>query len=491
MRNKIIAVSFFLLCNIESYICPVDDPYQGIRYNDAFNQKDIYSKYKDLLLQTGCGHNLFEEDHQAVVVTLSEEEYSKKLQEFENECLSLLNKARSVVLFKPAVAEIVSTGLKTGVFLSAFMYMKKNDNEFLSMMGTIYSSLFQALGAISVSKDLIYVAHNFISKPDNSIGYLEEYFAKNKCYIPNVLWPKITELFILVRENKYPADFLNFILNFTVYKPKDSNLFKRPDFISDIKNELRIRIRDFFKNYQNLDEESLSFIQINVEKFVDELINGHTSQLGHGPRYIYLHGVGGIGKTHFVQTLASWLEELMPNSVLFEDLVINSVIDLEGNEKTPGALLKVLRNQLMRNKRGSIIMFDEASWLNDYNMISSVKRVFNGDRSKLSTSFFGTNIDGSMISFSIPPMLIFVAGNDTIHDAALASRFDLVSYPIPTKEALFNYALKIINESDIIKNNSVIVDNNKVYAWIQNLKDGDCNFRYIASRIEGFLLRAI
>jgi hypothetical protein len=481
----------FLLLNIQTDIYSANDPYQGMRYNDAFNQAAIYDKYKDLLFQMGCAHNVLEQSTDVLVADLSEEEYAKKLQAFEKECLSLLNKARFVPLFKPAVASLLSTTLKVGVFAAAFMYMKKNDNQIISMVGNVYGSLFQVMGMISISQELVQVAHNFISLPDNSLGYLEEYFAKNKCYIPQVLWPKIIEGFVLAREHQCPTTFLNFILNFTVYKPKDSGIVKRSDLIFDIKNKLRERIKDFFKGYQDFDKESLSFIQINVEKFVDELINGHTSQFSHGPRYIYLHGVGGIGKTHFVQTLAAWLEELIPDSVLFEDLVINSAIELEGNEQMPGALLKVLRNQLMRNKRGSIIMFDEASWLNDANMISSVKRVFNGDRSKLSSAFFGTNIDGSMISFSIPPMLIFVAGNDTIHDAALASRFDLVSYPIPTKESLFNYALSIIHESKIMKNYSVIIDNDKIYEWIQGLKDSDCNFRYIASRIEGFLLRNI
>ena len=488
----ILGLVFFLTSNIV-FGQDSSDPYKGMRYDQAFNQTDLYEKYKNLIYYMNCQDNIFEYSAESVSVNLTLEEYQKELKNFETECLDRLNKARLVPIMKPAVASVLTSTLKAGAMVAAFMYMKKSKDPMISMVGSVYSNIFQYIGLIGISHEIVNVAHNLFSKPNNSIGYLEEYFVKNKCYIPNVLWPKITNAFILARENGYSTDFLQFILNFTVNKPKDVISCKKVNSINEVKKELRERIKLFFQSYEKFNNlESLSYIQINVEKFIDELIEYRTSGvLGQGPRYIYLHGVGGIGKTHFVQTLASWIEELLPNSVIFEELVINSAIELEGNDRIPGALLKVLRNQLMQSKRGSIIMFDEASWFNDPTMISSVKRVFNGDRSKLSSAFFGVNIDGSMVSFSMPPMLIFVAANDKINDEALASRFDLVFYPNPTKKALYDYALDIIDKSNILKNYEINNDPEKVEKWINNLSKDHCNFRYVASNIEGLLLQNI
>jgi hypothetical protein len=463
------------------------DAYRDIRYSEAFDQAAIYQKHKKLLIKLGCAHNVFSADDLAQTAQeMDNAEYQAELKKFEKECFSALSNARFIALSQPGIKTLSYIALVTA---AVALTMKYTDKE---SAGNSIAFLNLAFNAAFVVPELIGTGYNLLYTPDNALKELENHFAKNMCYIPNVLWPKIINAFTSARQSEFGREahtnFLNFTLNLTTYKPKNSLVFKDDMSADEIKNELAARIDSFFSNYkQSQDSDSLNHIQINVAKFIDELIDP-TSKTKQGPRYIYLHGVGGIGKTHFVQTLSDWLEELIPGSVRFEEIVINSSVELEGSEQLPGALLKALRNQLMQNKRGSIVMFDEATWLNDPSMISSAKRIFNGDRSKLSASYFGSNIDGTAVSLDMPPMLIFVASNNNINDDALASRFDLVHYPIPTKQALFEHALKIAACSKILKNKQISIDKKAVLNWIENLSEKNYNFRYITGNIENFLL---
>jgi hypothetical protein len=277
-------------------------------------------------------------------------------------------------------------------------------------------------------------------------------------------------------------------LGFTIYKPKPALHFKNNMSMRDVKTELHKRIDQFFAQYK--DQADIKYIKINVSKFVDLLCAHQTSKVvTQAPRYLYLYGSGGIGKTHFVQTLSEWIDELMPHSVRFEDLVINSPDDLEGSSQYPGAFLKILRNQLLQNRRGSIVIIDEATWLNSGSMISPAKRIFNGDRSKLTTSYFGSNMDGTGVSLALPPMLIFVAANEEITDPALKSRFDTVHYPMPMQEALVEYAYKTAEKSKILQELNYQINKQAIQDWVQKLDAKYKNYRYVAGNVESFLLK--
>src|SRR5207245_10776326 len=167
--------------------------------------------------------------------------------------------------------------------------------------------------------------------------------------------------------------------------------------------------------------------------------------------YIYLYGPGGIGKTHFVRMLHTWIEELLPNKVLFENLIILSQEELEGNHRNPGAMLRTLSNQLAAKKQGAIIFMDEATCLNNQGMISGAKRVFNGSQADIATTYFGDGMDGMGVKIKGLPTIIFVASNEPINDPALASRFDVIEYPRPTSDALVNYALQLTGNSHVLR----------------------------------------
>lgn len=473
-------------------------PYDNIRYHEAFDQDEIFKKYQKLMYTLGCAQNVFcnQSDEKIVLRSkairhynkeqnaLFEKEITNEIEKYQHDCLKQLNRARCMVLAEP--------GIESGLYISfggiaalATIYLLGKDSAGGSYSG--YSAIFSAAYELSGLGRSLY---NLIFLPNNSLESLENYFAKNKCFIPKILWPKIITAFIDARQTdalkEKSINFLKFALGFTIYKIPVKTVFKSEDVVSDIKNELDKRIDAFFNEYMINDKEktSLMHIKINVAKFIDSLVD-KTSRPSH---YIYLHGLGGIGKTHFVQTLASWLEELIPNTIYYQDLVINTITELEGDENKPGAFLKILRNQTMENKTGSVIMIDEATWLNDISMVSAAKRIFNGDRARLSTAYFGIDIDGSAVTLDMPPMLIFVASNEELSDPALASRFDIVHYPSPTQETLANYAYKIIQQSTILTKQSNMISYDAIVDWINSIEVKNLNFRYVAGNVESYCL---
>lgn len=487
------------------------DPFVNIQYSQAFNQEDIYKQYRPLMEKLGCAENVFESDADAESITRNTNSSTqdtteldqlladitskirsiersfdpvadaKEFEAFQAVCLNRLNNARRLTLGTPtfgALHDIAFQGLISYAIMKYF-----EDKLSLGGMNFVYT----AAGGVATA---IKSGYNLMFWPDNSLEYLEDHFAKNKCFIPRSLWPKITKAFMAAREDERSRDrythFIDFALGFTVYKPKPPMIFKHGMSVQDVKKELNRRIEDFFNDYK--DKPDINYIKINVSKFIDSLVHTSLSAVDQAPRYLYLYGSGGIGKTHFVQTLSNWIDELIPGSVRFEDVIINSSTDLEGSYDQPGAMLKVLRNQLLQNKRGSVLMMDEATWLNNPGMVGAAKRIFNGDRSKLITSYFGSNMDGSGVNLELPPMLIFVASNDPIEDPALASRFDTIFYPAPSDEALTEYAMRIAEKSNVLKDANFVVHKDEFAQGIQTLQPKNRNFRYVAGNVEAFAL---
>lgn len=124
---------------------------------------------------------------------------------------------------------------------------------------------------------------------------------------------------------------------------------------------------------------------------------------------------------------------------------------------------------------------DEASWLNKDDIISPAKRVFNGNLSRLSTSYFGGGLEGFGINLKMPPALIFVASNEEIKDPALKTRFDVIEFPSPKKETLIRHAQEIAAQDKLIQ--SLHLDTNQFDfgKWLE--QSGANNFRDIESKI--------
>jgi hypothetical protein len=545
--KKILLTVVFMLFGAQNALASQStipkDPYQPMRYSQAFDQEAIYRQFRPLMEKLGCAKNVFpnvivnnapqpqeaapevalieapqiisehfgaaaaqqpapegndfgyqplvnepeiipEQEPDYELVEIEGVTAAQEFDRFEQACLKRLNKARILALAQPALNALSQMAIVGGGAGLAVTTLGA------SSMGGSIATMSAFFNALENLKDSYQSGQNLYKWPDNPLGEREEYFAKNKCFIPRVLWPKITNAFVSARQSEFGrekhTDFIDFALAFTAFKPKPKIGFKNNMSVEAIKNELNRRIDDFFANYQQRENiQGLSHIKINVSKFIDQIVN---NQEARGPRYIYLYGSGGIGKTYFVQKLSEWIDELIPNSVKFEDLIITSEIQLEGSPELPGAFLKVLRNQFQANKRGSVVMIDEATWLNEPGMVSSAKRAFNGNSSKLSTSYFGTNIDGTGIELDLPLMLIFVASNDKINDPALTSRFDIVNFPAPTLDTLINMAFEIATKSQDLRRIGCAVSKEMIKNWVESLKPEEKNFRFVDGNVEPYLL---
>lgn len=399
-----------------------------------------------------------------------EETIQSQEKEYKKECLKTLQSARNLSITQDAREAGCTYCLLAGVS-SIFCTTSFGDAMGIGCMSTIYQSIF-------LLRPMMRSLFNRCYPPANPLDVLEESFAINQCFIPKKLWPIIREKFILARTNQFSqrtsTDFLEFALGLTLFKPKPA--IQPSESIEDVTNHLFEKIDTFFTEYEEFSQENLWKLKQNISKFICSLL---TPDIAETPRYIYLHGSGGIGKTHFVNKLTEWIEELIPQSINMENLVISTQEELEGSPTRPGAMLAILRNQLLKNKHGSIIFMDEATWLNQ--MTSASKRVFNGDQSKISTSYFGSGIDGSGINLQIPPMLIFVASNEEIKDSALKTRFDSIDFPKPKKERLIEYAKEIASKSQLIEEKHIDLEDFNFTEWLEQSKAD--NFRDIASQI--------
>ncbi|MDR3551108.1 MAG: hypothetical protein P4L31_06875 [Candidatus Babeliales bacterium] len=501
-RFKKQLVIFFVMLIVCNYAVAMQnlhskDPYGNIRYNQAFDQESLCKQHQNLMQKLGCAQNVFPlqiqqpdqsgdvvidtradlTDHQLVI-------HDQEVSRYEAACLASLNNARRKALAEPCIYGITEMTLMGGGAALIISILGVNS------VGGNFAAFTAIFDSVRMLRRTIQSGHNLISWPDNPLDTLEERFALHKRYIPRALWPKIINAFMSARQSEFSREthtnFITFALGLTTYKPKPAIQVRDNRSIAAVKNELNKRIDTFFGDYHYQDDsQSLNYIKINVSKFIDSLIEHKPDQAS---RHLYFQGSGGIGKTHLVQELSRWIDELMPHAVRFEDLIISSADQLEGNAERPGAFLRVLRNQLMENKRGSLVMIDEATWLNDPAMISSAKRIFNGDRSKLGTSYFGSGVDGTGINLEMPPMLVVVASNDPIKNAELKSRFDVVDYPMPHHKALVNHAIKVAHNSSIAKQSHLAVNSNEIDAWIHKLKEKDRNFRYVAGNVEAFML---
>ena len=431
------------------------DPLISMAYSKAFDQKKIHEDFSDLMERQKCSQNVF--DHYVsgpeMYIAPMPEEAAPSLaildrqKAYEQACLKRLHTERTWAIAEPIKTNVITGGLLTASCLLIPCFSK-------DPTATGFGSGVAVFNTIMQCDDSIKACWHLKNPPYGELDRLEEKFAKNMCFIPKKLWRRIIEEFMSARTNQFSQskhlEFLEFILDLTVYKPRIQFKTQHSMSFTDAIEQLFARIDHFFgDDYQAT--AHLPTIKSNLFNFLSA-IKGDTQETN-TPCYLYLEGSYGIGKTHFINALCSWIDELFPGSIKLSILQnIQSPAELEGSHEHPGALLRVLRDQLKEDRRGSVVFMDEATWLNCDPMVSVAKKVFNGNQSRLATEYFGDDIQINM-----PPMLIIVAANEHIKDQALASRFATIEFPRPTREALTRYAYQKALTSEYLRMRGVTV----------------------------------
>lgn len=466
-----------------------NDPVRQIHYPRAFMQTDLHEKYRNLMEALGCDQNVFgngilseefeqdmhrDEDYVVIDVQPDPNQVKNELRAFQEECVARLKSERRSIILKPAKESAIMMSLMGGAAGGLMLVLGPDSyGGSFSVFAAVFNSAFYL-------KSSVEAFYNLLWTPAHPLDSLEIEFAKNQCFIPHQIWGAITEKFMLARQNAFEQrnamNFIQFALSLNVFKePKKVEGQK-----DDIKRQLAEKIDDFFSGYEDMDEGQLALIKVNVKAFIEQLMRGDQR-----PRYLHLQGDGGIGKTHFARALVSWMNELLPDCVHFDEVTVTSPEELEGNSVRPGAFLTVLSNQCRSGKPGSVVFMDEANWMNEPSFEASAKRTFNGNEAKLSTAYFGNGSDGSGLKLDLPPMLVIVASNKEIKDDALASRFDLISFPKPKAETLESKAISLLENSEFVKNFGEFYSNNKesiknrILEKIRSIK----NFRALSSQM--------
>lgn len=455
VKIKLILILFLSFFQAYSGDSGSHDPFRSLSYSKAFRQDDLYNKYRDVLVGLGCSENIFKEGDEKEFGSdkkcrlkfncirkpkyLPIQQEPKTLEDFRRECLFRLQSERRSSILRPAKEAATMIGLMAGG-AGATMLASGRDS-----FGGSFSVFALMFNTVSYFRDAMRAAADLANPPARPLlDTLERRFACDKCFIPRCLWTVIENKFCMARFNDFTQqdslNFLEFAVDLTLNKERKRKIID----VNVVSDELFNRIDSFLSKY-DFDVKKMAALKFNLRNFLIQLSDDNLQKAS---RPQYFVGLPGIGKTHFVECLVKWIDELIPNSVYFENVVIGSVDELEGNSSRPGIMLRLLRNQLKAGTSGVVAMMDEATWMNSQDYISSSKRVFNGDLTQLSTSFLGVDSDGKGLTVPMPPMLVFVASNEPIQDTALKSRFDQHEFPAPKRESLVEYACRLAQESN-------------------------------------------
>lgn len=482
MRNIVLGIicSCFFCGSSEGMESPQSNqnPVAGINYTKAFDQSRIYEKYSDLMEHIGCDKNLkfsklespglFDQclgvtsalikdcqnnDDYIAIDFRDNLYYKEQLSNFQNECLGLLKTERRTIILRPAYEQ--------GYFQAALMGIVGTACYFVPS-ALPFSLPFAAMDLVYNGKVVLKALNNWLDTPRHSVDEVETIYAVHKCFIPNKFWKPIEDEFLKARGNQFSQNgalnFLEFTLGLTIYKQKlPLNLPSTPE---QIYYKLWDNFDRFFDDYKPFENPMhLNSIRTSIADFIRGLMGGDER-----PRYIYLHGSLGIGKTFFTKSVNEWVEKILPNSTCYFDKRVRTVADLEGGTGIAGVFLSVLKQQCQQDKNASVLLIDEATWLNRDEFIPSALKVFNNSQDQLQILYSGEGkAETSNIEIDLPPILTFVAGNKPIDDEALKSRFNFIEFPIPKKSTLLKHAVKFIKKNKASSNIiGLFKENNKL-----------------------------
>lgn len=412
-------------------------PLQHLEYGDAFSLQAVYDKHRTYLEHIGSADNAVEEEKGqepgAVCVQIEQEDWADAKKVFEADCLTSLKGARRRALLTPLISNTLFMG---AVYVPPAIYIPiLGGIENLAAALSLSSTVFLVAPALN---NIFTTVQNFFFTPNHVLDGLEPLYATRQHLIPRNLWPWFQGQFTYLRHNFSEEAFnkLSFGVDLTLCQHPP---IKEVSNLSNTQAKLSQAIEVFFQGYEtSSDPYALFHLKAALGTFLASFAHPQTEER---TKPIYLYGPPGLGKTHFVTCLGEWLTECFPKHFRVRQQVITEPEELEGGGKNPGLFLNVLRESSMGERdQGCILFLDEADWLGKAHFSSKVKRTFNGNYHTLRTRYFGDGIDGQGLSLPLPPLLVILAGNSSIEDEAIRSRFNVIAFPEPKEETFQVYA---------------------------------------------------
>ena len=439
---------FFGLCLYTSNIFAaaqgpvVADPGFYTDYKEAFEIKTLtdQAEFKDLFLRGGSVlyQNLYEEtdtDRATPRGELDIDDFFEEYNSFHTKAQAHFNRYRRFSILRPARDSLTQIGFLGGA-----------GTLFLTALGPSYAAYGLTWAIMDSAASLRNICNSFFNvcfTPRHALDEFELDYIHNKPFIPKQLWPSMERAFTKGRQNPFDLDhsinFLSFSTGLTLYKPAPKLHLSLGE--SAAKRALYKDIDNFFEGYE-YNPETIGPLKQNIWVYMQTLLDPEYSAIT--PKPVFLQGIGGIGKTHFIKKLGKMINSYIGNALQVVETTIQSTDDLEGSTHNPGVLFKILKDQLSLEKQGSLVIIDDPTVdLNDPAVTNVLKRVYNGTLTEMHSKYFEER------DFSIPikSFLTFFGSNIPLEDNALKSRFLNIDFPTPKKGTLSKFGLKQLSKA--------------------------------------------
>ena len=408
------------------------DPYCRVDYETVFDEKKL-KQFTDVLDHDGTIKNMpadFDEEQQTRVTFLTPEVYQKRKKSIAESFLKDLKKEKNRSAITPMLISTVDVSVKIGCTIG-FLTLIPSDS-----IG--FSALIATLGTIcwaNLPKDVI----RYFNPSSDPYEKWEIEFANKMQYIPCQLWPRVIDVFTDARAGKLRSANVRQFFEVVFNLPSIHYFPYNPPFEKGNSNAVYEEISQFtsafFSDYQESENAKCS-MQLATRQYLEKL-----SQNGNGVVSIHLEGPNGCGKHHYVKLLAEKFTEVFGHTFPVREINIRSELhaELDGNQDTPGALLKAITQISKGGTPYGMLIFDSADWLNG-TLRRMAQKMFDPKVGYFSSKYLNE------LEIRLSGFLIFFLSNSPLEDPS-SSKIVNIKFPLALKrDVLAQLAMGNLNQ---------------------------------------------
>ncbi|MFC1842449.1 AAA family ATPase [Candidatus Dependentiae bacterium] len=419
-------------------------PTQGMDYQKIFNQKEILSKYPDLLKKEGLKPVKFDQKIENSKKGVFQKISNIKFRNIINFlCFGCFRRTRKknfdckTLKTSEELDKALVSDYKTKKF-SCRKYELKKSLFFMAVETTIYGLGFKKINQkvisgvsgfllanrlISHVKDIIIPLYDlYIAPLKKGCGKYEVIYAKNKRFFPESLQDSIERKFKAISGEQFynnAETFCQIVLNIPLKSKK-----LKPALMSNPKVSKLLNGYD-----KNISEKIIIKFFNHYARFSKKIAPLDTPKT-----VLYLQGPPGVGKTFLTEEFANIME-----APLIKLKATDDIKDIVGTNNEPGSLLNsICKSGTTKN---SIILIDEVDHvLNKKNYSLQFFLPFLEPETKnFYSPYLRSDVDISHFCFVL-------CGNSEIENKAIKSRTTIVVIDDLKKEAKKKIAYKMLDE---------------------------------------------